>query len=125
MRRLIPLLLLLAATCASQAWSTPRRKFAAVMRMEATAFSQHARPTASGALPHAGIVAADPAVLPLGSRIRITGAGSYNGTYTVADTGSRIVGKHIDIYCPTLALARRFGRRLVLVRVIGIRAGRQ
>ncbi|HCC57110.1 MAG TPA: hypothetical protein DEQ47_07580 [Solibacterales bacterium] len=45
-----------------------------VMRMQATAFSRDAQPTASGTVAHRGIVAADPAVLPLGSRIRSGGA---------------------------------------------------
>ncbi len=44
------------------------------MRMQATAFSRDAQPTASGTVAHRGIVAADPAVLPLGSRIRSGGA---------------------------------------------------
>jgi 3D (Asp-Asp-Asp) domain-containing protein len=59
------------------------------MRMEATAFAQDAKPVAAGTVPHEGIVAADPAVLPLGSRIHITAAGVYNGIYTVTDTGAK------------------------------------
>lgn len=62
--------------------------------------------TAAGTVPHRGIVAADPAVLPLGTFIRITGAGPYNGIYLVTDTGDKIAGRHIDLYVPTAAEAR-------------------
>lgn len=51
-------------------------------------------PTASGAYPVADwTVAADPDVLPLGTRIYISGH-----EYCVEDTGSGVVGNHIDIY---------------------------
>jgi len=61
---------------------------------------------AAGTVPHRGIVAADPAVLLLGTFIRITGAGPYNGIYLVTDTGDKIAGRHIDLYVPTAAEAR-------------------
>ena len=95
------------------------------MRMEATAFAQDRKPTASGTVPHSGIVAADPAVLPLGSRIRVTGAGGYNGTYTVTDTGSKINGRHIDLYVPSAARAKAFGKKIVRVRLLEIGKGKQ
>lgn len=60
--------------------------------MEATAYLPDGRPTAAGTVPHRGIVAADPAVLPLVSMIRVTGARVYNGVYTVTDTGGKISG---------------------------------
>ncbi|MDO4343647.1 MAG: 3D domain-containing protein [Eubacteriales bacterium] len=51
-------------------------------------------PTASGAYPVADwTVAADPDVLPLGTRIYINGH-----EYCVEDTGSGVEGAHIDIY---------------------------
>jgi 3D (Asp-Asp-Asp) domain-containing protein len=95
------------------------------MRMEATAFVQHAAPTASGTVAHEGIVASDPAVLPLGSRIRITSAGLYNGVYTVTDTGDKVVGRHIDLCLPTAAEARQFGKKVVVVRVLQMGTGKQ
>ena len=83
----------------------------------ATAYSLHGK-TSSGIVTRPGVVAADPRVLPLGSRIRVTGAGQYSGTYTVADTGSAIGGHRIDVYIPSHAEARRFGRRSVHVEVV-------
>jgi 3D (Asp-Asp-Asp) domain-containing protein len=83
----------------------------------ATAYSGGLR-TASGTRPHAGIVAADPAVLPLGSRIHVRGAGAYSGQYVVRDTGGKVRGRTIDIYMGRRAQAKRFGRRTVTVEVI-------
>lgn len=95
------------------------------MRVECTAFAQHSKPTAAGTVPHEGIVAADPRVLPLGSRIRGRGAGAYDGVYTVTDTGSRVDGRHIDLYVPTAAEAKRFGKKRVRVEVLEVGTGKQ
>jgi 3D (Asp-Asp-Asp) domain-containing protein len=75
--------------------------------------------TATGMQTRPGIVAADPRVLPLGSRIRVSGAGGYSGVYTVADTGRAIRGRRIDIFMSDLRAAKRFGRRRVGVEVLG------
>lgn len=85
--------------------------------MRATAYSQHGR-TASGLKTRRGMIAADPRVLPLGSKVRIKNAGRYSGVYTVRDTGGRIRGRRIDIYTPSRRAARRFGRRTVQVEVL-------
>ena len=61
-----------------------------------------------------GLVAADPRVLPMGSRIFVN-AGSWSGMYLVSDTGGAIRGKRLDIWVPSCAEARRFGRRSVQV----------
>jgi len=84
---------------------------------EATAFSRFGT-TSAGTEPHIGIVAADNRVLPLGTRIRVTQAGIYSGIYIVRDTGSKVQGRHIDIYIPNRAAARRFGKKIVRVRVL-------
>ncbi len=73
--------------------------------------------TAMGHSVRKGLIAADPRVLPLGSRINISGA--YSGTYLVSDTGSRIKGKKLDIWMASCAEARRFGRRKVSVSYLG------
>jgi 3D (Asp-Asp-Asp) domain-containing protein len=74
--------------------------------------------TASGAMVRRGIVAADPRVLPLGTRISISGS-SHSGTYLVADTGGVIKGRIIDIWVPSCAEAIRFGRRKMTVTILG------
>jgi rare lipoprotein A len=83
----------------------------------ATAFSREGI-TAAGTATHRGMVAADPSVLPIGTVIRVRGAGAYSGVYLVTDTGAKVDGKHIDMYVPNRAAAERFGKRRVLVRVL-------
>jgi 3D (Asp-Asp-Asp) domain-containing protein len=84
----------------------------------ATAYSLRGR-TASGLPVTKGIIAADPRVLPLGSRVRIE-AGSYSGEYLVADTGGLVRGKRIDIWTPSSREAMRFGRRTVKLTVLSL-----
>jgi 3D (Asp-Asp-Asp) domain-containing protein len=74
--------------------------------------------TAAGTSVSAGVVAADPAVLPLGTVIRITGAAPYDGAYRVLDTGTRVRNHHVDLYIADCAAAKRFGRRSVRVTVV-------
>ena len=82
----------------------------------ATAYSLRGR-TASGVAPAQGMIAADPRILPLGSRVRIE-AGSYSGEYLVTDTGGSVKGRRIDIWTPTARDAMRFGRRSVKLTVL-------
>lgn len=82
----------------------------------ATAYCLKGR-TAMGHGVRRGIIAADPRVLPLGSRINISGA--YSGTYLVSDTGGAVKGKRLDIWMPSCSEARRFGRRSVSVNYLG------
>lgn len=61
-----------------------------------------------------GLIAADPRVLKLGSRVTIN-AGAWSGTYLVSDTGGAIKGKRIDVWVPGCSEARKFGRRTVQI----------
>jgi 3D (Asp-Asp-Asp) domain-containing protein len=74
--------------------------------------------TADGGETRRHKVAADTDLLPLGSRIRISGAGKYSGEYVVGDTGRKVRGAHLDIFMPSTAEARRFGKKKVRVRVL-------
>lgn len=82
----------------------------------ATAYSLKGR-TASGRMVSRGLIAADPRILPLGSRVRLEHPG-YSGEYLVADTGGLIRGRHIDIWTPSSHEAMRFGRRTVKLTVL-------
>ena len=82
----------------------------------ATAYSLTGR-TASGRRVTKGLIAADPSVLPLGTRVRLE-AGAYSGEYLVADTGGAVRGKRIDIWTPSTREANRFGRRMVKLVVL-------
>lgn len=86
-------------------------------RVQATAFNLHGI-TRAGTRPHGGIVSTDPAFLPLGTRIRVTGAGQFSGIYLVTDTGTKVVSRHIDIYVPNRTLAKQFGTKVVSVSVL-------
>jgi len=91
----------------------------------ATAYSLRGR-TASGRMVSRGLIAADPRVLPLGSRVRLEHPG-YSGEYLVADTGGAIRGRHIDIWTPSTSEAMRFGKRTVKLTVLsyGNKRGRK
>ena len=84
----------------------------------ATAYSLRGR-TASGQMVSKGLIAADPRFLPLGSRVRLE-AGAYSGEYLVADTGSMVRGRRIDIWTPSSREAMRFGRRPVKLTVLSL-----
>ncbi|HKB66101.1 MAG TPA: 3D domain-containing protein [Pyrinomonadaceae bacterium] len=88
----------------------------------ATAYSLRGR-TASGRMVSRGLIAADPSVLPLGSRVRLEHPG-YSGEYLVADTGGAIRGRRIDIWTPSTSEAMRFGRRTVKLTVLSYGARR-
>jgi len=83
----------------------------------ATAYCLKGR-TAMGHGVRKGLIAADPRVIKLGSRINL-GAGTYSGAYLVSDTGGKIKGKRLDIWMASCSEARRFGRRNVTVSSLG------
>lgn len=62
--------------------------------------------------PNAKVIAVDPNVIPLGSRVEIKGM----GTYLAADTGSAIKGNRIDIFQPNANYS--FGRQTVQLRIV-------
>lgn len=79
--------------------------------------------TTSGQYTHRHIVAADQNILPLGTRIKITRAGKYSGEYVVADTGGKITGRKVDIYLPNTEECKKFGKKVVQVRVLEVGNG--
>jgi len=88
------------------------------MVFEATAYCKGTT-TKAGVQVRAGIAAADPSVLPLGSVIQIGGVPEkYKGIYTVLDTGPEIKGREIDVYIWSCYEALAFGRRRVELTVL-------
>jgi cystine transport system substrate-binding protein len=67
--------------------------------------------TATGLPVGPGVVAVDPAVIPLGTQMTIPGYGEG----VAADTGSAVTGYTIDLWFPTLADALAWGRRTVTI----------
>jgi 3D (Asp-Asp-Asp) domain-containing protein len=70
--------------------------------------------TASGRPAGHGIVAVDPSVIPLGTRMYIPGYGHA----VAGDTGGAIRGRRIDLGFNSNAQAYQFGRRAVTVYLI-------
>lgn len=61
--------------------------------------------------PNARIIAVDPSVIPLGTKVWVEGYGNA----IAADTGGAIVGYKIDVLLPTVGEALNWGRRTVKV----------
>ena len=75
--------------------------------------------TASGSGVHAGIAAADPELLPVGSVVQIDSLpGHYNGIYTVLDTGPAVQGRQVDLYMWSCNEALEFGRQPIHLTVL-------
>ncbi len=67
--------------------------------------------TATGVRVAYGIVAVDPSVIPLGTRMTVPGYGEG----IAADTGGAVKGAHIDLWFPTRAEALAWGTRTVTI----------
>lgn len=80
----------------------------------ATGYTLHG--STSTGLPTAwGVVAVDPSVIPLGTRLTIPGYGEG----VAADTGGALQGSAIDLWFPTAAQALGWGRRTVTITLHG------
>lgn len=64
--------------------------------------------------PNAKVVAVDPSVIPLGSRVWVSGYGEA----IAGDTGGAIKGNKIDLHFPTKEAAYAFGRGTVTVKIL-------
>jgi 3D (Asp-Asp-Asp) domain-containing protein len=89
-------------------------KFAEAHTMTATAYTHTGNRTATGIWPSVGIVAVDPRVIPLGTRLYVDGYGYA----TAMDVGGKIKGKRIDVFMETKEEALQWGRRQVQVFVL-------
>ena len=95
-------------------------RFKEMLIMEATAYAPDPRCngvnqyTATGRRARRGVVAVDPRVIPLGTRLYVEGYGNA----LAADTGGAIKGKKIDLCFDTYEEAIRFGRRQVKVYIL-------
>ena len=92
--------------------------YTAVMSMEATAYlpgdGDGYGITATGIPATYGVVAVDPNIIPLGSRVYIPGYGEA----IAADTGGAIYGYRIDLCMENYYEAMDFGRRTVTVYLL-------
>lgn len=107
-------------------------RFSKVMDMRATAYTASyadtgKKPgdagfgiTATGVRAKRGIIAVDPRVIPLGSRVyvEIPGVGADYGYAVAADTGSAIKGNKIDVYLDSSSAVNSWGVRKVKVYIL-------
>ena len=84
------------------------------MTVSSTGYALRGR-TASGLPTGWGIVAVDPSVIPLGTRMTIPGYGEA----VAADTGGAVRGATIDLWFPSVELALAWGRKIVTITLHG------
>jgi len=92
--------------------ATPTAKGGTTMTVHSTAYCLPGT-TATGLPVGLGVVAVDPSVIPLGTRMTIPGYGAG----VAADTGSAVRGAMIDVWLPTCAQALAWGTRTVTITI--------
>jgi 3D (Asp-Asp-Asp) domain-containing protein len=89
---------------------TPAPSGTRTITVSSTGYSIQGR-TATGMPTGWGVVAVDPSVIPLGTRLTIPGYGEG----VAADTGGNVRGNTIDLWFPTPGQAGAWGRRTVTI----------
>lgn len=89
-------------------------RYRRALDVKASAYTYTGNNTASGVPPSYGVVAVDPRVIPLGTRLYIEGYGYA----TALDTGGAIRGNRIDVFLETLSAARSWGIKNVRMYVL-------
>ena len=110
------------ASTSQQADASTSSSVARTLTMEATAYTAFCSGcsgvTANGtdlhANPNARVIAVDPSVIPLGTKVWVEGYGEA----IAADTGGAIKGNRIDVYVQTNDQAYAWGRKSVTVKVL-------
>ncbi|WP_274308883.1 LysM peptidoglycan-binding and 3D domain-containing protein [Solibacillus daqui] len=102
--------------------SAPTSNVERTMTVEATAYTAYcdgcSGTTANGtnlrANPNLKVIAVDPRVIPLGTKVWVEGYGEA----VAADTGGAIKGNKIDVFIPNLDGAYEWGRRTVTIKIL-------
>jgi 3D (Asp-Asp-Asp) domain-containing protein len=105
-----PAAVAIAAPPATSAPAVTQRAAGRTLTVVATAYALTGR-TATGIPAGPGVVAVDPSVIPLGTKMTIPGYGDG----IAADTGGSVKGNTIDLWFPSTAQALRWGRRTVTI----------
>jgi len=107
-----------AAREATMAETTSLPQAGARLQFTATAYCK-GETTASGVGVRTGVAAADPALLPVGTVVRVDMPNPrYTGIWTVMDTGPSVQGRTVDLYLWSCKEALEFGRRPVRITVL-------
>lgn len=84
------------------------------LNVVSTAYTYTGNKTATGVEPREGLIAVDPKVIPMGSKVYVEGYG-----YAIAaDTGGAIRGNKIDVFFPTLRQCIDWGRKSIHIYVL-------
>jgi 3D (Asp-Asp-Asp) domain-containing protein len=107
-----------AARQAMVAEAAARPTVGTALAFTATAYCK-GETTASGVVVRTGVAAADPALLPVGTVVRIdTPDPRYDGIWTIMDTGPAVQGRVVDLYLWSCHDALKFGRRSIKLNVL-------
>lgn len=99
-------------TAGGSALGQPQAPQAYRLKVDAVAYHLPGS-TALGIPVRKGVVAVDPKLIPLGTRMHVPGYGRA----LAADVGYAIKGRIIDLWFPTTEKAREWGRRTVTITV--------
>lgn len=91
-----------------------RLNFSEARYMQSTAYTYTGNRTATGEQPAVGVVAVDPRVIPLGTRMYIEGYGYAHA----GDTGGAVKGNKIDVFLEQRSQCMSWGRRTVKVYLL-------
>lgn len=90
----------------------PQAQQAYRLKVDAVAYHLPGK-TALGVPVRKGVVAVDPKLIPLGTKLHVPGYGSG----LAADIGYAIKGRIIDLWFPSTERARAWGRRTVTITI--------
>jgi 3D (Asp-Asp-Asp) domain-containing protein len=102
----------LLITAGGSALGKPQGPQAYRLKVDAVAYHLPGK-TALGVPVRRGVVAVDPNLIPLGTKLQVPGYGRA----LAADVGHAIKGRIIDLWFPSTAKAREWGRRTVTIVV--------
>ena len=99
-------------TAGGSALGQPQAPQAYRLKVDAVAYYLPGK-TALGVPVRRGVVAVDPELIPLGTKLHVPGYGPG----LAADVGHAIKGRIIDLWFPSTARARAWGRRTVTITI--------
>ena len=93
---------------------SPKMNIRKTLNVQSTAYTFTGNKTATGVEPRQGIIAVDPKVIAMGSKLYVEGYG-----YAIAaDTGGAIRGNRIDVFFPTPRQCIDWGRKNIVIYVL-------
>lgn len=91
-----------------------RFDFKQALYVRASAYTYTGRNTATGKAPQVGMIAVDPRVIPMGSRLYVEGYGYA----TACDTGGAVIGNRVDLFMEDRSQCLNWGVRNVKLYIL-------